>query len=141
MAGIVQYASTTLPWRFGDEATPWTRFLLSRFLQGDQAVVPAHWPIEVTNALLVAKRGGRVTNEEILEFCSDLALLPIRIEPAYSPLEWAALMALAEQYGLTTYDAAYLDLSRRSGLLLATLDRDLEKAARAAGTPLIQQQL
>ena len=40
---------------------------------------------------------------------------------------------LARRYKLSAYDAAYLELALRTGLPLATLDADLEKAAQAAG--------
>ena len=42
-------------------------------------------------------------------------------------------MALARQYGLTIYDAAYLELAIRIGATLATNDNALEKAALASG--------
>ena len=45
-------------------------------------------------------------------------------------------MALARKRKLTVYDAAYLALAKREGLPLATLDRDLEKAAIAEGVAL-----
>jgi predicted nucleic acid-binding protein len=47
------------------------------------------------------------------------------------------LLALAEQHGLTSYDAAYLSLAQRNRLPLATLDDDLRKAAAIAGVPLV----
>jgi len=40
---------------------------------------------------------------------------------------------------LTAYDAAYLELAKRTGLPLATLDDDLRKAARAEGTALAEE--
>jgi len=40
---------------------------------------------------------------------------------------------------LTAYDAAYLELVRRTGLPLATLDDDLRKAALAEGLALVEQ--
>jgi predicted nucleic acid-binding protein len=40
---------------------------------------------------------------------------------------------LARRYKLSAYDAAYLELALRKGLPLATLDADLEKAAKKAG--------
>jgi predicted nucleic acid-binding protein len=46
-------------------------------------------------------------------------------------------VALAEQYGLTSYDASYLELSLRMGLPLATLDTQLHAAARKAGVALL----
>jgi predicted nucleic acid-binding protein len=36
---------------------------------------------------------------------------------------------LGERHALTAYDVAYLDLSKRLSLPLATLDEDLRKAA------------
>jgi predicted nucleic acid-binding protein len=41
--------------------------------------------------------------------------------------------ALAKQYTLSAYDAAYLELAQRRGMGLATLDRHLILAARKAG--------
>lgn len=138
MPGFVADASATLPWRFEDEATPWTEALLSRLLNGEEVLVPAHWPLEIMNALLIARRRGRVTAEHILEFADDLAALPIRIEPPTSPIHWPTIMDRAERYRLTAYDAAYLELAQRTGLALATLDGDLRKAALAASVALVQ---
>ena len=139
MSGFVPDASVTLPWRFEDEATPWTEALLDRIQRGDEAVVPAHWPLEVINALVIARRRGRVTTEQIGEFIEDLGALPIRIEPPASPAHWPVIVALAERYRLTAYDVAYLDLAQRTGLPLATLDGDLRFAARSAGAPLVSE--
>ncbi|MGO9269985.1 MAG: type II toxin-antitoxin system VapC family toxin [Terriglobia bacterium] len=41
------------------------------------------------------------------------------------------------KHRLTVYDAAYLELAQRTGLPLATLDGDLQKAARAEGVALV----
>lgn len=138
MPGFVIDASATLPWRFEDEATPWTEMLLDRIEGGEEVLVPAHWPLEVVNTLLIGCRRGRVTREQVSEFIEDLAALPIRLEPPRGPGQWAALVSLIEQYRLTAYDAAYLELARRVGLPLATLDGDLRKAARAEGAALVE---
>ena len=45
-------------------------------------------------------------------------------------------MTLARRHKLAVYDAAYLELAKRGGLPLATLDRGLEKAAIAEGVAL-----
>ena len=42
-------------------------------------------------------------------------------------------MVLAREYGLASYDAAYLELALREGLLLATIDNRLAEAARNCG--------
>jgi predicted nucleic acid-binding protein len=66
-------------------------------------------------------------------FIRDLVLLRIRLEP---PKEDSGLMALARERRLTVYDAAYLELARREALPLATVDRDLERAAIDEGVAL-----
>ncbi len=137
--GFVIDASATLPWRFEDEATPWTEALLDRVQAGEEIWVPAHWPLEVANTLLIARRRGRVTAGQVSEFIDDLSALPIQFEPPSAPAQWPAILALAETHRLTIYDAAYLELARRTGLPLATLDGDLRKAAQAAGAVLVRE--
>jgi predicted nucleic acid-binding protein len=56
MAIFVVDASAALAWCFEDEASTWTEGLLERLRQGDRSLVPAHWPTEVLNGLLVASR-------------------------------------------------------------------------------------
>jgi predicted nucleic acid-binding protein len=136
MAFVID-ASATLPWRFADESTPWTEALLDRAEAGEEILVPAHWPLEVANGLLVAQRKGRVTDAQVSEFLEDLAALPIRVIPA-AAAQLPAILRLAKQYRLTAYDAAYLDLTQHASLPLATLDADLRKAASAAGAALVE---
>ena len=88
---------------------------------------------EIRHALLVSERRNRITEAMSAAFLRDLALLPIRFQPAGDD---ASLMTLARQRKLTVYDAAYLELAKREGLPLATLDRALEQAAAAEGVAL-----
>jgi predicted nucleic acid-binding protein len=60
--------------------------------------------------------------------------LPVTID---AEIEEDVLMRLARTHRLTAYDAAYLELARRKGLVLATLDAALSIAARAESVPLI----
>jgi predicted nucleic acid-binding protein len=46
-------------------------------------------------------------------------------------------MRLADQFQLTVYDAAYLELAQRRLLPLASLDIELRGAAQAAGVELL----
>ncbi len=84
MAFVID-ASATLPWRFADESTPWTEALLDRVAGGEDVIVPAHWPLEIVNGLLVGQRKRRVTETQVSEFLEDLAALPIRMGPAAAP--------------------------------------------------------
>lgn len=136
MAVFVPDASATLAWFFEDETSGWTEALLSRLSSGDSAVVPKHWSAEVANALLMAVRRGRIDKSKSAELFEALLALPIRVDDSSSETTFRQVFGLADQYGLTVYDAAYLELAIREGVALATLDADLRNAARAAGVPL-----
>lgn len=81
MAIFVVDASAALAWCFEDEASTWTEGLLERLCQGDRIVVPAHWPTEVLNGLLVASRRKRIEPDQPTLFWDELARLPIEAEP------------------------------------------------------------
>ena len=92
------------------------------------------WWFEVRNALLVGERRGRMDATQVAEIVAQLDALPIHLdrEP-----DGHAIIALARAHRLTFYDAAYLELARRLDAPLATLDRKLAAAARAAAVPLV----
>jgi len=80
MAAFVADASVTLAWCFEDEATAWTDGLLDRLRTGDNIVVPAHWPTEISNGLLSALRRQRIQLGRPAMFWDLLADLPIGVE-------------------------------------------------------------
>lgn len=137
MAIFVVDASAALAWCFEDEASTWTEGLLERLRQGDRSVVPAHWPTEVLNGLLVASRRKRIKPDQPARFWDELARLPIDAEPPLTAAYGVTALALAEKHSLTVYDAAYLELAHRRQLHLGTLDADLRKAAQVEGVPLL----
>lgn len=59
--------------------------------------------------------------------------LPIVVEPVERSRALHAIRPLAVRYGLSAYDAAYLELAVWRSLPLATLDGALAEAAREAG--------
>lgn len=137
MAIFVVDASAALAWCFEDEETSWADGLLERLGQGDGIAVPAHWPTEILNGLLVASRRKRIKADQPALFWDELARLPIEFEPALTAPQAKAVLALGEKHGLTVYDAAYLELALRRQLPLGTLDAALRKAAQTEGIALL----
>jgi predicted nucleic acid-binding protein len=137
LSSFIVDASVTLPWCFPDEATPATEALLDRLYTGDEAIVPAHWPTEVMNGLVMAFRRKRIPLNKVLDFEQALAALPIHIEPPLQPGTWLSVLTASTDTNLTVYDAAYLQLARERKLPLATFDADLQKAAKADAIPLL----
>ncbi len=127
-------ASMALSWCFEDEATAETDKVLDR-LGDDHAIVPPLWESEITNALLVAERKGRLNEAQSTRFVSLLAVLPINVDTSGPPM--TTLLALGRQHGLSSYDATYLALAERAGIAMATLDEKLRAAAHTAGVALL----
>jgi predicted nucleic acid-binding protein len=103
----------------------------------DSAIVPPTWSYEVANVLLVAERTRRKTEAETLKFLGLLAEMPIAVDQA-EPKPFGSVLTMARAHRLSTYDAAYLELAARLGLPLATLDKELIRAAREAGVKVIK---
>jgi len=123
--------SATMAWIFPDEATESTD-ALRESLADDMAVVPGLWPIEVGNVLLVATGRGRIHARDWKRIHRDLASLPIEIDPETPERVFQAIMPLAFEHKLSAHDATYLELAIRLKLPLATLDKQLRAACRAA---------
>ena len=137
MAVFIPGASVSLAWCFADEATPYTEALLNRLANGEEVAVPLHWLLEILNGVIRAKRKGRVTDPIVQGFLSSLLSFQIAVDGESGFVLLNAIRDLAERYGLTSYDAAYLELAIRLKLPLATLDSDLRKAAQAENVSLI----
>jgi predicted nucleic acid-binding protein len=135
LSEIVLDASVALAWAYPDEGSDYADAVLVS-LEGETILVPALWAIEVTNGLVVGERRKRLREAEIRRFLALLAGLPI-LQDVQSPSDAVkGILPLAREYGLSAYDAAYLELAARKGAPLATLDTGLSKAAREAGVPM-----
>jgi predicted nucleic acid-binding protein len=128
-------ASAALAWAFervAPEEAEAAQRLLDRLAQ-DEALVPDLWHLELANALVVAHGRGVVSLAQARDFLARLAPLPIRTDATSAGERREHLFDLAREYGLSVYDAAYLDLALRRGAPLATFDRRLTDARARAG--------
>ncbi len=133
---LVLDSSATLAWIYGDETTAAIRQVFDRVADAG-ALVPSLWRLEVANGLTAAMRRGRIDAEFRQAALADLAVLDITADPLTDARAWGETLALADRFRLTLYDAAYLELARRHGLPLATLDGALRGAAGALGLDLL----
>jgi len=125
--------SITSAWALSDEDYPDAE-LAQESLRSDSAIAPSLWWFEVRNTLIQNERRSRISTAETAAFLAALVRLPITIEFG---TEEEALLRLARAHRLTVYDAAYLELAKRKGFPLATLDSDLIRVARAGAIPLL----
>jgi predicted nucleic acid-binding protein len=97
------------------------------------AIVPALWRWEVQDVVRRLHLAGRLTKP--VDFIrTELRALPIAVDNELTR-HFGDEAELAARYRLTVYDAAYLELALRLHVPLATTDKALAAAAKAANVP------
>ena len=130
MDRLVVDASVATAWVHPAQATTQTDALLIQIGQGTKVVVPALWPLEMANVLLVLERRKKLTAEERTTALIALRALAFTLDHEMSVLAFTKLSQLGSELALSVYDAAYLELSLRLKLPLACKDGPLREAAR-----------
>lgn len=126
--------SVVTGWYIGDQATDHTEAIAAK-LENDRAIVPALWQLEFANVLKTACTRGKLGIETARQVVDAICALPIEIDQdTPGPRQ---LFELAMRYGLSSYDAAYLELAMRHGLPIACQDGKLREASKAAGVTVI----
>lgn len=132
---VVLDNSVTMRWFFGDgkpQELAYAGKVLDALKQ-DSALVPATWGLEVANVIARAEAKGLVTEARSGAFLDMLQGIDIEVDTATYARALSDTLQLARRYKLSSYDASYLELALRCGLPLATLDKDLQKAAKKTG--------
>lgn len=127
---LVIDCSAAVPWFLDDEANAWSESLLDA-LPRFTLHVPALWHLEFANVLLTAQRRKRINSRDARGLLARASRLPLATDGRVVPL--VEIADLAESHGITTYDAAYLELAMRLNGALATQDKALAKAAKRLG--------
>lgn len=126
--------SVTMTWFFEEKHSAQTLPLKNRLKNGT-VIVPPIWCLEVANVLWSSERKKRIKPYHSEKIRHVLKQLPIEIDAEKTPDLVDHLLELAREYEITIYDAAYLELSLRHGIPLASLDQKLISAALKAGIP------
>jgi predicted nucleic acid-binding protein len=121
-------ASIALAWFLPDETSTSAQTVLARIAEED-VCAPAIWPLEIASALLTAERRKRISAVERLELLKQLTALPVLLDQPFTTVDLPALSDVAREYGLSIYDACYLQLAQARRIALATLDSELRAAA------------
>ena len=137
---LVVDASVALAWALPDESSPYADAVLA-VVEQEGLRVPDLWAREIANGLAVAYLRKRITSAEEKAFLAALSHLSIEVEETSAALTVIRDgTAAALRYGLTAYDAAYVDLAARERLTLATLDTAMRKAAEQSGVTIFRQE-
>jgi predicted nucleic acid-binding protein len=118
-------ASVILSAFFPDEDQAQAQALIRDHVVGRVALVaPSLLLYEVTNAVVQARRRGRISDEQVEKILSSFEGLGI----ALRPVTWQQILPLALRFDRSAYDAAYLALAEMAELRLFTGDRRLYNA-------------
>src|SRR5438105_10956873 len=116
---LVLDASVAVAWLVPDEGDDYTDSVLDLLLD-EVALVPAIWPLEVANVLLVGERRGRITEAWSIRAIQMLRGLPVEVVDSETTATLESLLAIGRGCRLSAYDASYLKLAMHRALPLAT---------------------
>jgi predicted nucleic acid-binding protein len=118
-------ASVILSAFFPDEDQAQAQALIrEHVIGGVELIAPALLLYEVTNAVVQARRRGRISDEQagnVLTTFEDLGIV-------LRPVTWQQMLPLALRFDRSAYDAAYLALAEMTERPLITGDRRLYNA-------------
>ncbi|MBX9743424.1 MAG: type II toxin-antitoxin system VapC family toxin [Chthoniobacterales bacterium] len=98
-----------------------------------KAIAPPFLSLEVSNVFLSAEKRRRITSEDRPRLIGVVKGFEITEESHSQERIFSRVLPIAAYHGLSTYDAAYLELASRLSIPLATLDKKLRFAAQSQG--------
>jgi predicted nucleic acid-binding protein len=141
VSAFILDASVTIRWVLQDGSMTdraYANQVLDSLLTA-HALVPALWYTEVAHVLRGAEQHGMLGEAAFSAFLYQLGQLPIHVDTAALAALQMSVVAVSREFNLSGYDAQYLELAKRMNLPIATLDKDLRKAAKKAAVPVYLQ--
>ncbi len=127
---LVPDVSAIVPLAFADEDSRYAEAVIEQ-LAVDGGIVPCIFWFEIWNVITInEQRRNRIAGDEVGLFLFALDRMQLETDPLP---RFDHIIGEARTYDLTAYDAAYLELAKRTNSALATLDKALRQAARDAG--------
>lgn len=102
-------------------------------------IVPSIFYLECLNVLHAALKRGRISAQNLQEYLQILRGFPCEVDKFSSNCESVLSIAqISNEFDLTSYDAAYLELTLRYKAKMATYDKKLISACKKLDIELIQ---
>ena len=116
-----------------DENDPRVEILYSKINRDDKKYTPHLLWYEITNMFKNLLRRKRYTIDEVLQFYLRLDAIHL-VSDHETGIEYSKkLLRLCNDYNLSSYDAAYLELAERKNAVVCTMDDSLQAAAKRYG--------
>ena len=127
--------SVAMRWLFADGSEADRQYAneVAALVETAEVHVPALFVTEAANVISRALKAGVITAQESQSRFDLLNAMQANIDPIESTHSTMTLAIQAFELGLSAYDASYLLLAQKLGCPLATLDKDLRRAAKNYG--------
>jgi predicted nucleic acid-binding protein len=121
-----------------DEKNPAIDKIYATIKNEEEKLAPHLLWYEIANIFKNILRRKRFTFDEVLTFFPSLTALSITCDFETGPGYSEKLLRLCNDYNLSSYDAAYLELAERRKAALCTLDEKLQAAAEKRGVTVLK---
>jgi len=112
--------------------------MYSRIENEDERYAPHLLWYEITNVFKNLIRQRRFTAAEVMQFYPRLDAISFTCDYETGPEYSKKLLYLCNDYNLSSYDAAYLELAEHKSAVLCTLDEQLRAAAKKRGVVVLK---
>ncbi|MDR0457395.1 MAG: type II toxin-antitoxin system VapC family toxin [Treponema sp.] len=116
-----------------DEYNPHVKKIYDKIKNEDERHIPHLLWYEIASIFSNLIRHRRFTGDEVMQFFSYLAAFNLQTDFETGVSYSQKLLRLCNDYHLSSYDAAYLELADRKKAALCTLDKGLRAAAKKYG--------
>ena len=132
--------SVAMRWLFADGSEADRQYAneVAALVETAEVHVPALFVTEAANVISRALKAGVITAQESQSRFDLLNGMQANIDPIESTHSTMSLAIQAFELGLSAYDASYLLLAQKLGCPIATLDKDLRRAAKNCGVKVAQ---
>jgi len=132
--------SVAMRWLFADGSEADRQYAneVAALVETAEVHVPALFVTEAANVISRALKAGVITAQESQSRFDLLNAMQANIDPIESTHSTMTLAIQAFELGLSAYDTSYLLLAQKLGCPLATLDKDLRRAAKNCGVKVAQ---
>ena len=115
--------------------------ILAAIDENEEIIAPQLLWYEVANIFKNLIRRKRYTFDEVLRFFSFMAAIRLTCDFETGGVYLEKLLRPCNDFNISSYDAAYLELAGRRKAVLCTLDENLQAAAKKYGVVTINQDI
>ena len=124
-----------------DEKNPQVKRMYDRIENEDERHAPHLIWYETANIFNNLIKRKRYTHDEVLKFFPKLAAFKMTTDYETGVDYTEELLRLSNDYKISSYDAAYLELAGRRKAVLCTLDERLKAAAEKYGVTTLEPEM